>query len=77
MLRADATEAEADLVLTDAALDLAFIRVRAGDGCRADAFLPGAAAGSPQQWAAARERGRPPGGVPRAGFSHDPGAVDP
>ena len=32
MLRADATEAEADLVLTDAALDLAFIRVRPGDG---------------------------------------------
>ena len=35
MLRADATEAEADLVLTDAALDLAFIRVRAGDGTAA------------------------------------------
>lgn len=32
MLRADATEAEADLVLTDAALDLAFVRVRPADG---------------------------------------------
>jgi hypothetical protein len=31
MLRADATEAEADLVLTDAALDLAFVRVRPAD----------------------------------------------
>jgi hypothetical protein len=35
MLRADATEAEADLVLTDAALDLAFVRVRPGDGAAA------------------------------------------
>jgi hypothetical protein len=35
MLRADATEAEADLVLTDAALDLAFIRVRPADGTAA------------------------------------------
>jgi hypothetical protein len=32
MLRADATEAEADLVLTDDALDLALIRVRPADG---------------------------------------------
>jgi hypothetical protein len=31
MLRADATEAEADLVLTDAALDLAFVKIRPGD----------------------------------------------
>lgn len=31
MLRADATEAEADLVLTDAALDIAFVRVRPAD----------------------------------------------
>jgi hypothetical protein len=31
LLRADATEAEADLLITDAALDLALIRVRPGD----------------------------------------------
>jgi len=35
MLRADATEAEADLVLTDAALDLAFVRVRPTDAAAA------------------------------------------
>lgn len=32
MLRAEAAEAEADLVLTDAALDLAFVRLRPTDG---------------------------------------------
>jgi len=32
LLRADATEAEADLVMTDPALDLALIRVRPGEG---------------------------------------------
>lgn len=32
LLRADATEAEADLVITDAALDLALVRVRPIDG---------------------------------------------
>ena len=47
ILRADATEAEADLVLTDAALDLAFIRVRPIDGVAV--ALPAA---SPQAQAA-------------------------
>ena len=32
LLRTDATEAEADLVITDAALDIALIRVRTADG---------------------------------------------
>ena len=41
MLRADATEAEADLILTDAALDLALIRVRPADG--GDVVVPAAA----------------------------------
>ncbi len=48
MLRADATEAEADLVLTDAALDLAFIRVRPGEGAAVPLpAAPPAAAAAP------------------------------
>ncbi len=48
MFRADSTEAEGDLVLTDEALDLAFIRVRPSDGAAVPLpAAPPAAASAP------------------------------